>query len=187
MKTSKGWLSVVGSLSVFLGVGYSQLDAGLKDTGLKPDSQRDLKNADPRADPRVEPDVKRVPGMEKDRVVAYLALPGSQERYVITAGAQLIRIAGSGESSVVGVVTAPGETPFLCLIRTARLVLGVLPDGRLLDIASGLILGHVIAVGSDPSDESRSGGSDSGCPGMCPEMSPGQKPTGKGGESPRYF
>lgn len=81
------------------------------------------------------------------RVVAYLELPGTRERYVITAGAQVVRITGAGELSVVGVVTDPGDSPFLCLIRTATLVLGVWSDGRLVDTASGVLLGRVVAVG----------------------------------------
>ena len=113
-------------------------------TGLKAGPEAELEGS------RVERPAPKAPKDSQDsmhRVVAYLELPGTRERYVITAGAQVVRITGAGELSVVGVVTDPGNSPFLCLIRTATLVLGVWSDGRLVDTASGVLLGRVVAVG----------------------------------------
>jgi hypothetical protein len=157
----------------------------------------DLMGLKARPDPGGEHPGGDQEGGRMNQVVAYLELPGTRERYVITAGAQVVRITGAGELSVVGVVTDPGDTPFLCLIRTARLVLGVWSDGRLVDTASGVLLGRVVALGgagrqqpgepqaeSPAEPESGPGGAqppvpehEKGfCPGLNPRLQPGEKP-----------
>jgi hypothetical protein len=145
------WDPALGLLTGFF-PGDDQRGAGPEDrgrlgrrTGLK----AGLKAGAELEGSRVEQPAPKAPKDSKDsmhRVVAYLELPGTRERYVITAGAQVVRITGAGELSVVGVVTDPGDSPFLCLIRTATLVLGVWSDGRLVDTASGVLLGRVVAV-----------------------------------------